>query len=192
VADFAPLPAVAAWRLLDAHEGFEVAHLLPGPDDIRISGTSVGVEDGLAWSFRYDLEIGADWFARRGSVQGADGRRLTLESDGPGRWLVDGAHDPALDGCLDIDLEGSALTNTAPVHRLDLGVGDEAPAPAVYVRTNTLAVERLDQTYRRVPASDGFAFDYASPRFDYRASLRFGADGLVMDYPGIAHRVPVR
>ena len=159
MADFAPLPAVAAWQLIEAHEGFEVAHLTPGVDAIRFSGTSVGVEDGQAWSFRYDLEIGAGWHADGGSVHSADGGRLTLESDGPGRWLVDGAHDPALDGCLDIDLEGSALTNTAPVHRLDLGVGDEAPAPAVYVRTNTLAVERLDQTYRRLPAADGFAFE---------------------------------
>ncbi len=189
MADFAPLPAVAAWRLLEAHEGFEVAHLTPGSDGIRVSGTSVGVEDGVPWSFRYDLEIGADWHARRGSIRSADGGRLALESDGPGRWLVDGVHDPALDGCLDIDLEGSALTNTAPVHRLGLGVGEEAAAPAVYVRTNTLAVERLDQTYRRVAAADGFAFEYASPRFDYRASLVFGADGLVEDYPGIARRV---
>lgn len=192
MADFAPLPAVAAWRLIEAHEGFEVAHLTPGADTIRFSGTSAGVEDGLPWSFRYDLELGADWHARRGSILSTDGGRLALESDGPGRWLVDGVHDAALDGCLDIDLEGSALTNTASVHRLLLGVGEEAAAPAVYVRTNTLAVERLDQTYRRVAAADGFAFEYASPRFDYRASLSFGADGLVVDYPGIAHRVLLR
>ena len=98
MADFAPLPAVAAWRLLEAHEGFEVAHLTPGVDAIRFSGTSVGVEDGVPWSFRYNLEIGADWRARRGSIRSADGGRLALESDGPGRWLVDGVHDPALDG----------------------------------------------------------------------------------------------
>ncbi len=190
--DFAPLPAVAAWRLLDAHEGFEVARLESVGDDYRFSGASVGVEDGVPWSFRYTVEVDPAWRGIRADVVSDSGRGLTVEADGPGRWVVNGVHDQALDGCIYIDLEGSALTNTAPVHRLGLGVGDEAPAPAVYVRTNTLAVERLDQTYRRVPAADGFAFEYASPRFDYRASLSFGADGLVMDYPGIALRVPVR
>lgn len=191
-ADFSPLPPTAAWRLHGAHEGFEVTHLTPDPDGIRLSGTSVGVEDGLAWGFRYDLEIDAAWHAQRGNIRSDDGGRLTLASDGPGRWLVDGVHDPALDGCLDIDLEGSALTNTAPVHRLGLAVDQLGESAAVYVRTNTLRVERLDQTYRRLPYDgDGFAFEYASPRFDYLATLTFAADGLVTDYPGIAARVDV-
>jgi hypothetical protein len=190
--DFAPLPPIAAWRLSDAHEGFEVVSIDAEPNGARFSGTSVGVEDGTTWSFRYVVEIDPAWHARRGSIESADGGRLVLESEGRGRWLVDGTHDPALDGCLDIDLEGSALTNTAPVHRLGLGVDDVADAPAVYVRTNTLNVERLDQTYRRVPhVGDGFVFEYASPRFGYRAQMAFAADGLVTHYPDIARRVAV-
>ena len=136
------------------------------------------------------IEVDPDWHGVRATIDAADGRRLTVETDGPGRWLVDGNHTPVLDGCLDIDLEGSALTNTAPVHRLGLDVGAEGDSAAVYVRSD-LFVERLDQTYRRLPAEHGFAFEYASPRFDYRATLVFAADGLVADYPGIAERVDV-
>jgi hypothetical protein len=52
-------------------------------------------------------------------------------------------------------------------------------------------VERLDQTHRRLLADHGFAFEYASPRFDHRARLTFADDGLVEDYPEIARRVAV-
>ncbi len=187
---FAPLPASAAWRLYDAHDGFEVVAIDAGQSGVRFTGTSVGVEDRVPWSFRYLVEVDASWHGVRATIEAADGRRLMMENDGPGRWLVDGTHDPVLDGCLDIDLEGSALTNTAPIHRLGLDEGESGESAAVYVRSG-LTVERLDQTYRRLPAEDGLAFEYASPRFDYRATLAFGADGLVNDYPGIASRVDV-
>ena len=35
-----------------------------------------------------------------------------------------------LDGCIDVDLKSSCCTNTIPVHRLQLGVGQSADAPA--------------------------------------------------------------
>lgn len=187
---FAPLPATAAWRLHDAHEGFEVVAIDAGAAGVRFAGTSVGVEERVPWSFRYAVTLDPAWHGLRAEVEAADGRRVVVEAAGPGRWLVDGVHDPALDGCVDLDLEGSALTNTAPVHRLALEVGATGDSPAVYLRTSG-AVERLDQTYRRVPAGHGFAFEYASPRFGYRARLAFAADGLVEDYPGIAVRVPL-
>jgi hypothetical protein len=182
---------MAAWRLSDAHVGFEVVAIEAGSDGSRFAGTSVGVEERVPWSFRYAVEIDASWHGVRATIDAADGRRLTVEADAAGLWLVDGIHEPLLDGCLDIDLEGSALTNTAPVHRLALDVGAEGESAAVYVRSD-LSVERLDQTYHRLPAEHGFAFEYASPRFDYRATLVFASDGLVDDYPRVARRVEVR
>jgi uncharacterized protein len=55
-----------------------------------------------------------------------------LEADGAGSWRVGGAPAPHLDGCLDVDLESSSLTNTFSVHRLGLEVGEAADAPAVW------------------------------------------------------------
>lgn len=189
MAGFAPLPGSAAWQLSGAHDGFEVVAIDAGPDGVRFTGTSVGVEERVPWSFRYVVRVDASWRGVDASVEAAAGGRLSVASDGPGRWLVDGVHDPALDGCLDIDLEGSALTNTAPVHRLGLEVGATGESAAVYLRTS-LSVERLDQTYRRLPVDgEGFAFEYASPRFGYAATLAFAGDGLVTDYPDIARRV---
>ncbi|MGI3783602.1 MAG: putative glycolipid-binding domain-containing protein, partial [Janthinobacterium lividum] len=114
-----------------------------------------------------------------------------LEHDGAGRWLVDGAACQSLDGCLDVDLEASALTNTLPVHRFSLAeeTGKPTAAPAAFVRAQTAAVERLEQSYRRLAdGSDGPRFAYAAPVFDVSCVLAYDSSGLVLDYPGLAVR----
>ena len=79
------------------------------------------------------VQPGAAWATLTAPITArtAQGRaRPLLESDDATRWLVDG--DPAahLDGCLEADLELSALTNAVPVHRLGLPVGSRAAMPA--------------------------------------------------------------
>ena len=114
----------------------------------------------------------------------------TLEADGRGAWRVDGRAAPQLDGCLDVDLESSSLTNAFPMNRLGLEPADAADAPAAYVRALDLAVERLEQRYVRVDDGTGpQRYDYTAPVFDFRCELVYDAAGLVLDYPGIARRL---
>jgi hypothetical protein len=90
---------------------------------------------------------------------------------------------------LDVDLESSAMTNALPVHRIALGVGQQAAAPAAYVRSLALTVERLEQIYGRVADEDGRQwYDYSVPVFDFACRLAYDESGLVLDYPGIAVR----
>jgi hypothetical protein len=94
-----------------------------------------------------------------------------------------------LDGCLDVDLEASAMTNAFPAHRLGLEVGERLSAPAAYVRALDLSIERLEQTYERLPDEEGReVYDYESPAFDFRCQLTYDESGLVVSYPGIAVR----
>jgi hypothetical protein len=96
---------------------------------------------------------------------------------------------PHLDGCLDIDLESSVLTNAFPVRRLRLACGQGADAPGAYVRAEDLRVERLEQRYVRLENQDtGRRFAYAAPAFDFTCVLAYDDAGLLLDYPGIAVR----
>ena len=185
----------AAWRHRDAADGFEVLFLEASPDGgRRLTGHVAAVEDGVARAVRYEIEVDAAWRTRRARIRTrtlhatAD---ITVEADGEGRWRVDGAPAPALDGCLDVDLESSALTNAFPVHRLRLGRGQEADAPAAYVRALDLGVERLEQHYVRMADDDAGRgrYGYRAPAFDFACRLHYDAAGLVLDYPGIAVRV---
>jgi uncharacterized protein len=99
----------------------------------------------------------------------------------------DGDIAPHLDGCLDVDLESSAMTNALPVHRMSLRVAARADVPTAYVRAVGLAVERLEQTRVRTPGETaGQRYDYSAPAFDFR--LVYDESGLLLDYPGIAVR----
>ncbi len=189
----AELPASAAWRHLDARVGFEVVFLRPERDGYRLEGHSAAVEGGVAWGIRYSVTVDTGWRTRAAdivSLSQLGTRELRLEVDASGGWRIDGRPGPQLGGCLDLDLEASAFTNAFPVHRLDLEVGQGADAPAAYVRSPTLDVQRLEQSYARLPDEGGHArYDYAAPAFDFRAELLYDEFGLVLEYPGLAVRV---
>jgi hypothetical protein len=193
VSEFEQLPPAAAWRHKEAREGFEVAFFAPTANGWRMTGRTSAVEDGIAWSVSYAIDVDESWLTRRAAidVMTADGtRHIELTGDGDGNWHLGGQPVPHVAGCLDVDLESSSMTNTLPVHRLPPGSGTATDAPAVYVRATDLAVERLEQTYRREPdAGVGSTFDYAAPRFDTRCHLVYDAAGLITVYPGIAERV---
>ena len=92
-----------------------------------------------------------------------------MEADGAGHGLVDGKPTRHLDGCLDVDLEASAMTNALPVRRMGLRVGAREAAPAAYVRAVGLAAERLEQAYARTADEASCQrYDYAAPAFGLR------------------------
>ncbi len=182
--DHAGLPPFAAWRFVDAVDGFEVVYPTPG----RLRGHTSAVEDGQPYAVHYDIVVDDGWRTREAHVSSdtLGGRRTTvLRSDGEGHWTVDGVAAPHLDGLVDVDLEASACTNTLPVHRLALLAGERVAAPAVYVQALDLSVRRLDQTYR---SRGDRSFDYTSEGGAFTAVLTYDAAGLVVDYPGIAVR----
>jgi hypothetical protein len=184
VAADAALPTFAAWRFVGAVDGFEVVY--PGPR--RLRGHAAAVEEGLPYAVRYDIALDDQWRTREVRVDSdtVEGQRSTvLLSDGDGHWTVDGVPASHLDGLVDVDLECSACTNTLPVHRLSLPVGEEIVASAVYVRALDLSVTRLDQSYRR---RGDRTFDYVSEGGAFRAVLEYDDAGLIVDYPGIAVR----
>ena len=186
------MPATAAWQHLGARSGFEVVYFLADGTGCRIEGWTTAAEDGATWAVEYAIQLDASWATRAAQIRGRSPAGFCsrlLEADGAGRWLVDGDIAPYLDGCLDVDLESSAMTNALPVRRMSLPVAGRAVAPAAYVRAVGLAVQRLEQTYVRTPdEATRQCYDYSAPAFDFGCRLVYDESGLVLDYPGIAIR----
>lgn len=187
-----PLPMSAAWRHIDARDGFEVVFLSEDHLGHHLHGHTAAVEDSQAFSVEYMISVDHSWATRSVQLLGhAQHGQLErrLESDGRGRWQVDGVKTPELDGCVDIDLEASVCTNMLPVHRLGLAVGREADAPAVFVTAVDLHVVRLEQHYLRLEEGpNGHRYDYQVPAFDFRCTLDYDRAGLLLTYPGLAVR----
>ena len=105
---FLTLPAAAAWRHLEAREGFEAAFFRSLPDGgWEAEGTTAAAEDGQAWVVSYTIRLDAAWHTRSARVTSrtaAAARETALDADGAGGWLI-ARPAPHLDGCLDVDLE---------------------------------------------------------------------------------------
>ena len=191
---FSSLPSVAAWRHLGSRTGFEAVSFQRRDQGWVAAGSTTAVENGCAWWLIYEIELDASFRTQRATLSGAIGggpsSSAVLESDGLGSRVVDGRSLSLLDGCLDVDLESSAMTNALPLRRLSPGIGDAVQAPAAFVRVEGLDVQRLEQRYVRLPdESHGPSFDYEAPAFAFACRIDYDASGLVVSYPEIAERV---
>jgi uncharacterized protein len=190
-------PPATAWSHHGSRVGFEAVAIDRAADGWTLSGSTTAIEAGSAWHVSYVIDIDRLSITRRAEIETRTSRqrRLTLlEHDGDGEWLVDGRSAPRLDGCLDVDLEASALTNAFPVRRLlAAGISSREAAPAAYVRVHAVEVDRLDQLYERRPdPTDAAAvFAYRAPVFRFSCDITYDATGLVTSYPSIASRVPL-
>ena len=169
-----------------------MAYFRDTEDGWGVEGTTAALEDARTWVVTYTIRLDAIWVTRSAWIMAktvSGSRETLLQADGSGHWLINGVPAPHLDGCLDVDLESSAMTNTLPVHRLGLLERAQADAPAAYVRALDQGVDRLEQTYRRI--ADKAArqrYDYSAAAFGFTSRLVYDESGLVVDYPGIARR----
>jgi hypothetical protein len=144
------------------------------------------------WSTRFSVVVDSRWQTRSCFVEalGGDGLdRVTLTVDGLGHWTLDGRDWTELEGCLDVDVSISPLTNTLVVRRLGLEVGEERSIDVAWLDVPSLAVARVTQTYRREPdGPHGQQYLYADPTY---GSFAFTTDpfGVVREYQGLFARV---
>ena len=146
-----------------------------------LRGTIVLVHDGAAFEARYEVRCDQAWVSRAVVVdlrgpKGDRSLRITAES---GRRSADGAQLESVRGCIDVDLGWTPSTNTLPIRRLDLAVGESKSVTAAWVRFPELSVEPLSQEYRRL-AQRRYRYSSAGGRFV--AELEVDEDGLVTTY----------
>jgi hypothetical protein len=193
-----------AWAK-DEPYGVEFAEIEIGADRLAARGVAIG-SSPLPYRLDYQLETGAQFVTSRLHVtsRGEGWRReLDLSRDGRGAWIIATREDggvalPTIGGdaislveVLDCDLGLSPLTNTMPIlrHAL-LNAGGPIELTMAWVAVPALTVQTDRQRYRHLRSSpDHHVVRYEALDGSFAADITLDADGVVIDYPGIARRL---
>jgi hypothetical protein len=188
VAPNSQIVCTGLWRWLQG-AGLERFEFQRTADEWIFRGTILALANNAAAEARYELACDNAFRTRRAhvAVREAGGERTLHITAENGRWYANGRENQAVQGALDIDLGWSPSTNTLPIRRLNLAVGQSSGGfTAAWVRFPELTLEPLRQEYLRL--SDR-TYRYSSRGGAFTAQLLVDGDGVVLDYESFWQRV---
>ena len=174
-----------------SREGTGLEHLLlrDGAADSLVLAFD---ERGRPFRLAYALAWDPSWRLRDARLVGTTEhgtRTLQLQTDGQGRWRDgDAGALPQLDGCLDIDIWPTPFTNTFPIRRQPMAIGERREFVMAWVSAPGLTVRPMRQGYTRL-ADRRYLYENLDGS-GFRAELPVDEDGVVLDYEGVFRRVP--
>jgi uncharacterized protein len=177
-----PLDRELTWRPSEG-VGLEHCHVMRTERESRIRSAVVTANHGFFYSIDLD-ELGR---VRAVHVERTDGRTLDLVADGSGIWTDGGgAPHPNLNSCIDVDFSATPFTNSLPIWRSNLIVGQPQRFVMAWIDADDLSVFSDAQIYTRL--DDGH-FRYQSADGGFERVIEIDTEGLVVDYPGLFARV---
>jgi hypothetical protein len=165
--------------------GHEACRVLSQNAEWHFEGTAVFSHNHQPCRLSYLIVCDATWNTRRAGISGWIGDRpidIAVVVDSEHRWHLNGIERPALVGCIDLDLNFSPSTNTVPIRRLNLAIGQKSEVRAAWLRFPSFELEPLSQVYLRIDAS---RYTYESGGGQFTADLKVDPFGFVTNYPEI-------
>lgn len=183
--------SIGLWQWLQ-RVGLERFELARTEQDWKLRGTILATSEIGPVEARYEITCNTFFHTQlaRISVLDSAGERSLEISVQKGLWLVNGRENTSVRGALDIDLGWSPSTNTLPIRRLNLAVGERSGEfIAAWVRFPDLTLEPLPQEYTRLSER---VYRYSSRGGAFTAELTVDDHSLVENYEGIWRRVNSR
>jgi uncharacterized protein len=173
-----------------AREGVGLEHLLLA-EHTADSVILAFDEDQGPFRLSYRLTWDESWRLRQAELTAATGssaRSLSLQADGQGHWRGgDGRSIDELDGCVDIDIWPTPFTNSFPIRREPMSVGERREFRMAWVFAPDLTVNAQPQAYTRL-ADSLYLFENLDGS-GFSVELPVDEDGIVIDYPEFFRRV---
>jgi len=125
--------AVVRWNDWEGH-GLEHCVRIDTGDGLTLEGVVAGTRHGT-YGGHYFVRADSAFRTREVRLEYVGGPLLHVESDGIGKWydVIGNRELPNLADCIDVDIGITPATNTLPIKRLSLGVGESRDIAAAYV-----------------------------------------------------------
>jgi uncharacterized protein len=179
------------WTLTDENHSYsELCRVLDRDGHLRFAGTVLASEDAIPYELRYEVRTDARYRTEAAvitRVWPAPALEIALARDPDGRWRRGSQPLDGFDDCIDIDLGFSPCTNTLPIRRLELEVGERREIAVLWVLFPEFSLVRGEQTYERI-GEDRYLYQSG----EFRARLQVNKDGLVLDYESLWTATAVR
>lgn len=148
-------------------------------------------EENLPFRLEYRLEWDESWSLRHAhlvAMSDRSTRSLSLRTDGQGGWRDgDGCVVAELDGCLDVDIWPTPFTNSFPIRRAPMAIGERLQFRMAWIHAPDLSVRAQLQAYTRL--ADRLYLFESLDGSGFTAQLPVDEDGIVLDYPELFRRV---
>jgi len=183
--------AISWTRIWDKNrEGTGLEHLLlreGSADSVVLAFDEAGRPFRLAYQLAWD-EAWRLRDARLVVTTERETRSLRLETDGKGHWRDGEARAlPELQGCLDIDIWPTPFTNTFPIRRRPMAIGERLEFVMAWVSAPELIVRPVRQGYTRL-ADRLYVYENLDGS-GFRAELPIDENDVVLDYQGVFRRI---
>lgn len=170
--------------------GYEALYFHEEKDGFSADSVVLGSHEGQIFRLHYRIYIDSTW--RVSSLHIRDvlhSSGYKISADGKQKWsrsdvmFDDDERDFA--GCTDIDISCTPFTNTLPIRRLNLEVGQSAEIKVLYVDCPQIRFDVSRQKYERLSE---LQYRFTSLETDFTAIITVDEDGFVTDYPELFER----
>ena len=183
--------ASAVWQRVDVTHGLGHGYVHRGDSGAMLRASEV-VQDDLAYSVAFTVETDASWVTSAVHVEATDSaghRELSLRRSTDGAWTSQAGELPELISCVDVDVAATPVTNTLPIRRVSIEIGQVVDLRMAWVDVPSLEVRLSRQRYERLEPQNGLGRYIYSDDVYGPYLLTVDTDGVVVDYEGLARRV---
>ena len=171
------------------HGGLEQFRITDWIESIKVRSAIVSQAEETRYGVFYEASLTPDWTFESIFLQRTDGVMVVLSRGKDGTWYDKQLEPlPELEGCIDIDFEMTPFTNTLPIRRAPLAIGETRKFRMAYIPADTMEPFADEQIYTRL-SERVYRFENGEGDDYFTADITVDEDGLVVDYPQLVERV---